>query len=295
MKKIVIGLLFCLSLAPSLVMAESNNGVEQKAAMQELIEKLLEQIAVLQKQLDAIKANKVVSFVDTTASRYETVASYPVSSVSAVDLIADASHRNYFTRVLEVFPKQYEDRIAEFVIFVDGDHQADSYVETIPAKSKKWVYGVSEGIIGESNSAVDTELVVHEFSHILSYDQIVGMPQPANSTCPSYFKSSGCPLESSYLRKFSERFWSEEDLERAERFAGGYNPVESAHDYYEDHATEFVSDYAALNPEEDFAESFVQYVIQSEPAEDTIKDRKVLFFYQYPELLSLRNEIRWNR
>lgn len=295
MKKIVIGLLFGFILSPSLVMAQTDYSVEQRAAVQELIEKLFEQIAVLQKQLDAIKATKIVSVVDTTARRYETVAAYPVSSVSDVDLIVSAPYRNYFTRVLEVFPKLYEDRIAEFVIFVGGEHKADSYVETIPGKPKKWVYGVSEGVIGDSNSAVDTELVIHEFGHILSYDQIVGMPQPANSTCTGYFKSSGCPLESSYLRNFSERFWTVGDLVRAEGVASSKDPVGLAHDYYEDHQGEYVSDYAALNPEEDFAESFVQFVMQSEPEGDSIKVRKVQFFYQYPELLSLRSEIRWSR
>ncbi|MBI3151573.1 MAG: hypothetical protein HYZ21_05540, partial [Chloroflexi bacterium] len=60
---------------------------------------------------------------------------------------------------------------------------------------------------------------------------------------------------------------------------------------YEDR---FVTSYAATNPEEDIAEAFTFFVFGPTPAGDTIAEKKVLFFYQYPELIELRVNILRN-
>ncbi len=61
---------------------------------------------------------------------------------------------------------------------------------------------------------------------------------------------------------------------------------------YGDHATWFVSDYAATNVEEDISESFRVFVLEAKPSGNTIKDQKVNFFYRFPELVELRKAIR---
>lgn len=57
---------------------------------------------------------------------------------------------------------------------------------------------------------------------------------------------------------------------------------------------EFVSDYAATNIEEDIAESFRIFVCGEKPTTLSVADKKVLFFYDYPELVKIRNEYRNN-
>ena len=52
-----------------------------------------------------------------------------------------------------------------------------------------------------------------------------------------------------------------------------------------------MTDYAATNPGEDIAESFTSFVMEPKPDGDTIAEEKVLFFYEYPELVQLRAEI----
>jgi hypothetical protein len=81
-----------------------------------------------------------------------------------------------------------------------------------------------------------------------------------------------CPRKNSYLNAFVRAFWYKDHT------ANGAN---------------FVTQYAATSPTEDIAESFTSFVLQRKPsvAED-IGDEKILFFYQYPELISARERIR---
>ena len=53
-----------------------------------------------------------------------------------------------------------------------------------------------------------------------------------------------------------------------------------------------MTDYAATNPGEDIAESWTHFVINDKPSGDSIADQKVRFFYDYPELVELRDKIR---
>ncbi len=45
------------------------------------------------------------------------------------------------------------------------------------------------------------------------------------------------------------------------------------------------------NPEEDIAEAWTMFVLNPKPAGDSIAEEKMLFFYDYPELVKLRAEI----
>jgi hypothetical protein len=59
-----------------------------------------------------------------------------------------------------------------------------------------------------------------------------------------------------------------------------------------------VTEYAASNPDEDFAESFTVFVLKEKPTKPTVnfihKDQKILFFYDFPELVEMRDFIRSN-
>jgi hypothetical protein len=54
----------------------------------------------------------------------------------------------------------------------------------------------------------------------------------------------------------------------------------------------FVSEYAATNKDEDLVESFVVFVTDDKPTEKGLKYDKIRFFYNYPELIELRSELR---
>ena len=61
---------------------------------------------------------------------------------------------------------------------------------------------------------------------------------------------------------------------------------------------QFVTDYAATNPDEDFAESYMLFVLNEKPTKSTVSfihsDQKFLFFYDFPELVEMRDFIRSN-
>lgn len=58
------------------------------------------------------------------------------------------------------------------------------------------------------------------------------------------------------------------------------------------HSSNFVSEYATTNAVEDLVESFVSFVMYDKPNSTSLKDKKVQFFYAYPSLVTLRNELR---
>ena len=76
------------------------------------------------------------------------------------------------------------------------------------------------------------------------------------------------------LDQSSDRFW--DGLDEFERKYGD----------------RFVTEYAMTDPAEDMAETFMVFVLQDRPGGTGIADQKLLFFWDYPELVELRSEIR---
>jgi hypothetical protein len=65
-----------------------------------------------------------------------------------------------------------------------------------------------------------------------------------------------------------------------------------AWDFYTANEDDFVSDYAATNVVEDFAESFMTWVIEDTVTGESITAAKLTFFENYPELVTIRDRIR---
>ena len=63
------------------------------------------------------------------------------------------------------------------------------------------------------------------------------------------------------------------------------------YDFYLTHRDQFVSDYSVTHPTEDIAESFAHFVFNPRPVGNSVRDQKLLFFYEYPELVRLRGDI----
>lgn len=88
------------------------------------------------------------------------------------------------------------------------------------------------------------------------------------------------PADSLYA-KFTNRFWTKEDLE-ADR---------TSDPYIKRNAARFVTEYAMTNPHEDIAESFSYWVI-AEGKGKTVADAKQRFFGRFPQLVALKDHIR---
>lgn len=140
-------------------------------------------------------------------------------------------------------------------------------------------------------SDVPSELIatlVHEYAHILSLN--VAEVQPFAKTCDTIELDEGCAEADSYILAFEREFWAEYGSEAPD--ATNIDD-EAADAFYADHEEDFVSAYAATNVVEDFAESFMIYVLEDTPdTDDTVTARKLLFFSAYPELVDIRDRIR---
>lgn len=140
-----------------------------------------------------------------------------------------------------------------------------------------------------ATSKVDADLIatlVHEYAHILTLD---GTQMDTHvASCPTLDLSEGCADDGSYLWSFQEQFWS--------AYTGAPDDENSdddvAYAFYLAHEDDFVSDYAATNVVEDIAESFMTFVLEDQPDADTVVAHKLGFFWQYPELVTIRERIR---
>lgn len=264
-----------------------------RAVLLELIASLQQQIALLQEQLEILQVdNSQNSFIDDVTI----VGSYKVDSLDDTFLISNQQHRDYFEKVADIIPDSYHDYFNELTVFVEDEWYTDAYVETLPPDYEVWRYSVNEEVLSANfSSREEDELIIHEFAHIVSYEQIAGIAEPAESSCAEYFERNGCPLKSSYIGQFADSFWSEKDLSRALDFSGSPEGTEMAYEYYDLHESDYVSDYAAVSPEEDFAETFAYFVLLGKPAGKNMREEKVRYLYNYPDLVKLRQIIRQNR
>jgi hypothetical protein len=111
--------------------------------------------------------------------------------------------------------------------------------------------------------------------------------------CQQYFTGEGCSQPDSYINQFFSRFWAhlykeweQIDLERDKDARAVL-----LKDFYRIYQDQFLSDYAPTSPVEDIAESWAFFVLSPKPELNSIANEKILFFYEYPELVERRMQI----
>jgi len=137
---------------------------------------------------------------------------------------------------------------------------------------------------------------------------------------PNYYApNSGCMKDDSYLDKYFQKFWA--DIYREYSYGGTKNM--SHYDFYKKYYDRFVTNYAASSPTEDIAEAFSAFVLwddetidnkkkwckaygwnlvdkirwkwcQKEYRDNSMWEEKIRFFYDFPELVEMRDFIRKN-
>jgi len=209
---------------------------------------------------------------------------------------------DYFTSII---PAEERSFVTEYSITTDGvDNTLAAVTQTYDDPSE-WALQVD--ILDIKDTYNLTFTLVHEFGHLLTLNAEQVSPsipvfnspddedvlQKEVSACPEYFPGEGCSTSSSYINTWYNRFWVDiydewDKVNYAEDDDAYYEMLDNFYYKYED---QFVSDYAATTPEEDIAESWAFFVLAPKPNGNTIADQKVLFFYEYPELVQLRESI----
>lgn len=112
-----------------------------------------------------------------------------------------------------------------------------------------------------------------------------------------YLTSEGYALKASYLGMFVDQFWPPDFLsewDKVDKIRNESRRINKLFKLYLENESQFVTDYAAESPEEDIAESWAFFVLSDKPLALEGKAKKVLFFYQFEELIRLRTMIRSN-
>ncbi|HSH01550.1 MAG TPA: hypothetical protein VLL52_03455, partial [Anaerolineae bacterium] len=177
----------------------------------------------------------------------------------------------------------------KFVIFTDGPEEIMAAVEPVEEGDlSRWVLAVDIEDIADVDDLNYT--LIHEYAHVMTLDDSQVASGVTSESCDEYALFEGCALPRAYLNAFYEKFWADVFAELGVSSEDELTE-DMMVDYYEENEDSFVTDYASTNPGEDIAESFTVFVLQPKPAGDTIAEQKVLFFYDYPELVRLRGDI----
>lgn len=209
---------------------------------------------------------------------------------------------DYFTALI---PADQRDVIAEYSIITDGKDGTLAAVTQTMDDPNYWALEVDIADTRDYYSLTFT--LVHEFGHLLTLGPNQVPPSLAVfnnpddndiylnevSACPQYFPGEGCANADSYINAYYDQFWidlhEEWNTINLEEDEDLY--YEKLDDFYYKYEDQFLTDYAATNPEEDIAETWAFFVLSPKPAGNTIAEEKILFFYQYPELVQLREQI----
>lgn len=207
-----------------------------------------------------------------------------------------------WTKINAILPAAYLKKyVKEFELITDGKEATLAGVKPIDESNKYWTLGVDPIDIPVDNWQEKRDFLhtlIHEFGHILTLNntQVESSDLQFQKDKTRYLTNEGLAKNDSYINQFVQQFWYKDDLilewDKIDRTRNQNKKLDRLYNFYLINRTKFYTDYAAESPEEDIAESWYYFVIKVRPNGQLIKDQKLLFFYNFPELIQLRNEIR---
>jgi hypothetical protein len=184
--------------------------------------------------------------------------------------------------------------VSAYATFRLGKEPVLAYVGMHQKKDPMWhlVVNANNANLGNPQWKKDMAItLIHEYAHLLSLGKKqmdLGRGEiKCKKTGTIYIEGYGCSKKKSYIQAFGKRFWTAEDVEEAYESQEEHSSL-----FYKRHEGEFVTQYAATNITEDFAESFTDFILRAKPPGTNVAEQKVLFFYRYPELVKMRAEMR---
>jgi len=232
-------------------------------------------------------------------------------------------HQKIWDAFASLIPEEHR-KVSVFYLTTDGVGEIGGGVNRDSDDLSKWhlFYDIYDSYPdGSFDENVTIATTIHEFGHILTtssnqldvdsklvelladtdvdeitLDEIV--TAKIEECHPKYMSSDGCAKTNSYINQFYQQFWVDiasewDDMQYIEDDDEYY---EQSDMFYEKYQDRFVTGYASTNVDEDIAESWTAFVLTDKPQKDNskISEQKILFFYDYPELIELREHIRNN-
>jgi len=230
-----------------------------------------------------------ITLYKVTDEKLEKIKDYKVTGEDLKIQKAITKHQKLWNLTKRIIPQDYRKYVGEFMIL--NSEEIAGYVSEIKQDLSQWQFGLALNL-AYSNGEPDNNneflyTIIHEFGHILSLNISQVDATIDENSCSHYFTGEGCARANSYFYKFYNKFW--------EPIWHEFIKLESEEEiyaFYEKHSTQFVTDYAATNPGEDFAETFATFVMSDKPGNTSIANQKLMFMHQQDELVKLRDHIR---
>jgi len=226
----------------------------------------------------------------TTATDYgkQAVPAEPSAEVKA-------KHQKAWDFTNNMMPAELMNYVVKYAAGTDGKGNTLASVSQVDEKDlSKWVLNLdmadAYNTDGSFNQPEFNETIIHEFGHLITLNN-TQMEAVKNPNAATYTTAEGTLKAESYLNKFYSKFWKGNYANYKKPAKEGiidYDAVTLKRDYPDN----FVTEYAATNPEEDMAESFRFFVINGKPTGTLESNQKVLFYYDFAELVQYRAYIR---
>jgi hypothetical protein len=237
--------------------------------------------------------------------RYTEYGNWSIEQGELVDLNIeeDALAHEYWQFIYPLLPNDLVDQyLVAFAIFTDGAGNELGAIDQIDESNTLFRLNIdiNDVKIFSQNDAerIDANhTLVHEFGHMMTLNnqQIELAVNEADHT--RYITEEGQARADSYLNLFVQAFWNEALLSEWQTIKTMDDPrayEESVYDFHQHNHDRFVTEYSSEGPEEDIAESWTFFVFTDKPTGNTVREQKVRFFYQFPELVDYRKSIREN-
>jgi hypothetical protein len=212
---------------------------------------------------------------------------YDVLADATLDPLPSGLGATVWTTYVRIVGAEYAgETMSTFQTGSNADSDTLAYVIRADGDVHRWDLAANLAYSDDQSELIAT--LVHEYAHILSLNE--AEVAPFAKTCDTLDLDEGCADADSYIVAFEREFWADygDDAPDATNVD---DEVTAA--FYADHEEDFVGEYAATNVVEDFAESFMVFVIEPLPDDgDTPTARKLLFFSDYPELAAIRDRVR---
>jgi hypothetical protein len=201
---------------------------------------------------------------------------------------------SYFASII---PPEQRVPLNEYRIFSDGSGNISGYNEiqgTWKGEDESETWALEVDLANYQNLKSVNDVLVHEFGHMLTLNihQMDMRTEPAKC---QFYADDTCSFEDSYLNRFFDQFWKGKLYDEWKTITSQTDKAavkSGLTTFYQAHSQDFVREYAATAPVEDIADSWTYFVMTPRPVGNTVAEQKILFFYNIPEFVDLRSEIR---
>lgn len=194
----------------------------------------------------------------------------------------------------KILPMNYLRKITEIEVIDDVKIESPMYV-LYSNNNDGMKLGINLPILENEyyqNDKFLSDTIIHEFAHIFSMDKSQLVSGDVIYKSDYIWELLVGYKDDSYLKKFYNTFWKDvpEDWTTTK-----YKSQKEMVDFYLLNDEVFSNGYASTNVHEDFAESFKYFITEKiDFNSNYVLEKKVKFFYQFPELVLLRLQILKN-